>query len=207
MFGLKHVANDNGVSVKVGPAPAQQAPRQQDEALQPGEPASPEEQAAYEEFINNAMETATTDDREIEPGVAGNLQGEFTPEVMQMFEGVEPPLQNTPVEHLALTALVLVMYLDQAAKDQGIEISDEVLFNAGSEVVDIVSSLGEAAGLRDYSEKELEGAWYRALDLYRQVGPRANPDALKEQFAVVHEADKNGKITELLPTLQERMAA
>lgn len=207
MFGMKQVANDNGITAKVGPAQTQQQPQQQEQAQQPGEPASPEEQAIYKMVVDNAQDMSTTDDREITPGVATNLTGEFVPGILEMFDGVQPPIQKSPIDNLAVTAVSMALFIDASAKEQGVEVSDEILYNAGSEIVEILAELAEAANIHQYSDQDMEGAWYRALDLYRQVGPRADQDALGEQFAVVANADKEGKLGELLPAIQERLAA
>lgn len=207
MFGIKQVANDNGITAKVGPAQTQQQPQQQEQAQQPGEPASPEEQAIYKMVVDNAQDMSTTDDREITPEVAANLTGEFVPGILEMFDGVQPPIQRSPIDNLAVTAVSMALFIDESAKEQGVEVSDEILYNAGSEIVEVLAELAEAANVHQYSDQDIEGAWYRALDLYRQVGPRADQDALGEQFAVVANADKEGKLGELLPAIQERLAA
>lgn len=170
------------------------------------EAATPEEQAIYDQFIENARQTIFEDDGSgIREPILKSLSGDIAPDILAMFEAVDPPLQQTPVEHLAVTAVTLTLYLDASAQDAGKDIPNDVLYAAGAGVVEDLAEAAEAAGIHDFSDDEMEGAWYRAVDMFRTVSPRADPDALGEEFAEIANADAEGRLGDLLPGINEKM--
>lgn len=116
-----------------------------------------------------------------------------------MFEGTEPPLSGNPVDNLAVASVLLTMFLDSSAASSGKEIPNDVLYHAGVELVEELGEVAGAAGIHDYSEQELEGAFYRALDLFRIASPRVDTDALGQEFAEIANADKAGTLDQMLP--------
>ena len=57
---------------------------------------------------------------------------------------------------------------------------------------------------RHGARNELQAATYRAMDLYREIGEqngRVDPDALKQQFGEIVDADKRGDVQSVLPQI------
>lgn len=144
---------------------------------------SPEEQAEYDEFVNNALNLIydeKTKDRVIERLGA----------------------TDDPVDDLANTVAVTVMGLQDSAERSGRKISDDVLFHGGIEILEDLANLAEKAGIHSFSEDELEAATYRALDTYREMATQAgkiDPEALKQEFGSILQADKQGALEQVLP--------
>ena len=166
---------------------------------------TPEEQAMYDTVVKNAQQIIYTDDGQVSPVILSHLAGEFEPETMQMFEGAEPPVSKNPVDNLAVTAVALVLFLDANATSSGVDVPDYVLYHAGNEILEDLADVAQAGKIHDYSEDELEGAFYRALDLFRISSPRVNSEQLGEEFATIANADKSGQLGQLLPGLGDRM--
>lgn len=190
-------------SMQAEPAAAPEAPPADGDL---GSNVTPEEQAMYDKVVGNAHEIIYGPDNNVEPTILAHLKGEFGGEAAQIFEAVDPPLQNSPVDNVAASAVMLALFLDGNAEQAEIHIPDEVLFAAGQEIVEEMVTVAEAAAIHEFSEEEVEGAWYRALDLFRQASPRVDADALGEEFAQIANADKQGQIGQLLPGLPQQQA-
>lgn len=147
---------------------------------------SPEEQQEYETFVNNGMQIIYKEDGTVEPQVLQRLS-----------------TGKKRIDTLAQTAVWLVMALEQSAKKQGRPISDDVLMHGGKELMEQLVDVVEAAGLHTFKEAEQQGAWYQALDLYREAnsdeGDRINKDEAAAAFEALNEADKEGRADEVVP--------
>lgn len=145
-----------------------------------------EEQQQYNMMIENAGQILYTDDGQIEPQVLQRLS-----------------TGKKPIDVLAQTAVWLVMMLDQSAQKSGQPIEDDVLFHASSEIMGMLAEAAEAAGIHTYKEAEIQGAWYQALDMWREAnsdeGDRFKPDEAAASFEALNEADKEGRADEILP--------
>lgn len=174
------------------------APPAPDESRVPdddeGEPnVSPEEQEAYEQFVANGMEVLYGGE---EPGVR--------PDILQRLRESSDPLEN-----LANTSVWLTTMLETSAESNGAQLDDAVVFHGGRAMFEELIEIADAAKIHDYQEKEIEGAWYRALDLYRETATeqgRIDPEALKEQFNTIEEADRQGRMGDVLPGLSSEAA-
>lgn len=83
---------------------------------------------------------------------------------------------------------------------------DAVLMHAGKAIFEELIDVAEAAGLHDFTEQEIEGAWFRAMDLYRTAAETIgktgyDPEALKAEFGQIVEANKAGNLNSILPGL------
>ena len=168
-------------------APMPEAP-QEAEASEAGaemegmENASPEEQALYDELIANSYNLIY--DKKALPGVLKSLQG------------------DVPGEALALTAATIVKELTDSARKNGKEFPGDVLLNAGQEIVEELADLQMEAGIADLSQEDLEGAFYKALDLYREMAQAdgtLDVAALEQDFKAMVEADANGNLEKVVP--------
>lgn len=166
-----------------------------------GEPVSPEEQAAYDAFVKQAMAIMYPPE---EPGTARpqiieNLKGVFDGQIMQMFAAAEPPIAENPQEALSVTTVTLVMMTEALMAQEGQEVPDSVVYHGGTEVLELLVELGEAAGLYDYTQDDMDNAALRAMDLYRLASPRTDEGALKAEFEEIVAADKAGQLDKVLP--------
>lgn len=167
--------------------------------VEDGEPnVTPEEQAEYDQFMENALTLIYGD-------------GQVRPEVLQALQVGEqqPNGPNPAILALAQTAVTIVSKLDDSAREAGKPVSDDVLMHGGEAVVEELGEVSEAAGIYDYSEEELTGAFQQAIDMYRpkaiQDG-RTSEDTLKGQFAEINEAESAGRLGDVLPGLGEATA-
>jgi hypothetical protein len=184
------------------------APSMEQEGMDPDAAVSPEEQADYEMVVKNATALiyGNGSPEEPVPAVLNVLAGKMPEVGTELFAEAEPPLANSPVDNLAAAAAMAALMLDASAQEKGKEVSNDVLFHAfGGEIVPMLAEDAEEAGLHAYTDEEIEGAFYRALDLFRVSSPRVDPDALGEEFAVIANADANGQLEQVLPGIGERM--
>jgi hypothetical protein len=173
-----------------GTAPMNFNPNEQAEVEeQPN--ASPEEQKQYDLFIKNAMELMYTQD------------GKAQPEVLQRLS-----TGNKPIDSMAQTVVWLTMLVEQDAERNGMHIEDDVLFHASTEILEQLVELAEAAGLHEYKEAEMQGAWYQALDMYREAntgeGGRIDTEAAAADFEALRQADAEGRGDEVLPGYEQQ---
>jgi hypothetical protein len=154
---------------------------------------TPEEQAQYEMVMRNALKIIYPEGEE----------AQISPQVLQALKGSENPQMN-----LATAAVTLVTQLRDSAKKAGQPISDDVLYHAGSDIVGELAEVAEATKIYDFSEEEIENAWYMALDMYRAAGEQSgdvDSAQLKQSFEELRAADKEGRLDELMPGVSERM--
>ena len=153
---------------------------------------TPEEQKQYDEFVQNAMRIIYTED--------GKVQEEV---MARMGTG------DKPIDTMAQTLTWLVMLVEQDATRNGVALSDDVLMHASGELLGQLVEVSEAAGLHEFKEAELQGAWYQALDMYREAnsdeGGRINTDDASAAFAALNEADMEGRADEIIPGFEGKM--
>ncbi|CAO3403520.1 hypothetical protein [Azospirillum palustre] len=145
---------------------------------------SPEEQAEYDRFIDQAFRLVY--DEKSFPAILKRLTA--TPD---------------PVEGLAAVVVMVVSRLKDSAQQQGVEISPDVLFHGGSELLEDIADTAAKAGIHQYTDQELEKALYRALDLYRAMDQRAGGDrqAFQQDWDALVQADRQGRLGDLVPQL------
>jgi hypothetical protein len=152
---------------------------------------SPEEQQQYDVFVENAMQLLYSEDGEVEPEVLARLS-----------------TGKKPIDVLAQTAVWIIMIVEEDAKKNNMPIEDDVLFHAGREIVEQLIDIAEAAGIHTYKEAEIQGAWYQALDMYREANSdetgRINPDEAAGAFEALNEADKEGRADEIIPGFEQK---
>ncbi len=150
---------------------------------------TPEEQAAYEQVVRNAL-------RIIYP--AGE-EAKAAPTVLKALKAGQ-----NPILALAGAAVTIVTTLRESAKQAGRPIDPEILFHAGREIVEELAELASAAKIHDFSEGETEHAFYAALDMYRASAEESgdiDAEGLKQGFAELKQADNEGRLGSVLPGL------
>lgn len=151
-----------------------------------------EEQAQYDQFVQNAAQIIYTEDGQVQQEVLGRLS-----------------TGNKPIDTMAQTLVWLVMMVEQDAKRNGIVIDDGVIFHAAAEILELLVEVSEAANLHTWKEAEIQGAWYNALDMYREAntgeGGRIDPEESAAAFEALDAADKEGRADEIVPGFEQLM--
>lgn len=154
--------------------------------------ASPDEQAAYDGLVNKAYEL-------IYRG------GKTNPQILESLKGA-----GEPVDGLANTTAMVMMRLEDAAERQGKKFPPDVMLHAGVEVLEDLADLAGQAKIHKFNEEEIQGATYQALDIYRatrQKQGKLDMGAIQQDFGQIMEANKAGRLNELLPGVEESAPA
>ncbi len=177
------------------PGPAQGAPAPVGGAAAPAQGGggeqpnvSPAEQQIYEQFVNNAF-SAIYDEKSL-PSIIESLKGD-----------------GNPVEGLANTAVGVVVRVQDSAEQSGQALGEEVVFSAGTEILEDLASLSEKAGIHEFTPEELEAAMFQAMDRYRELKGGSDGAAFqgaKEDFNKIVEIDKAGRLDEAVPGLRDK---
>jgi len=152
---------------------------------------TPEEQKAYEQFVGNALTMIS--DPKTRSGILASLEGD-----------------GNPQEGLAMTASTVVKQVADSARQNGMKLSGDVLLHGGQEIVESLADVQASAGIADLSDKEIEGAFFRGLDLYREMSTKdgsLDPATFEEDFRSIVAANKEGRLDELVPGITEAAAA
>ena len=167
---------------------------------------TPEEQAQYDEFVNNALEIIYPAQTQGQPSpqIINSLSGQMSEQERELLAQADPPLGNSPIDNLAGTGAAVVVMVEGSAAQAGARIDDDVLFHAGADILAELAEVAEAAKIHPYSEEEMESALYRALDIYRMSSPRVDPEMLAQEFGQIAEADKAGQLDQVLPGIGQR---
>jgi len=174
------------------PQPQGQQPQPADGTIEAGGEASAEEQEVYDQIVQSAINMIYPESGEnkVSPGILQNLNGQFDPRVEQMFQGAQPPLQQNPVDNLAVTGVMVTVMVQAQLENMGQKVDQEILLYAGAEILEILLELAEAAKIVEMSVEDLEDATLRAADLYRVGAPGADIASLASQFEKIVEADR-----------------
>lgn len=188
-----------GIGDMAGGSPGAQAGPAQPKGGDPTEAedesnVTPEEQAEYDAFMQNALEVIYPrgEDAQVAPNVLKGLSA--TP--------------DKPLLALATTTVSMVIALRDSAEKAGSPISDDVLFHAGADLVAELAEVAEAAKIHEFSEEEIENAFYMALDLYRgeaEQSGKINRDEAAQAWNQVVDADRNGTLEQAIPGIGERL--
>lgn len=178
-----------GKSPQAGGAPPEMASAgAESETAEGGSNVTAEEQAQYDQFVNNAF----------------RLVYRSPESINAVLKGIEGG--GDPVGGLANTAVMVVAKLNESATKAGSKISDDVLFHGGVEILEDLANTAEKAGIHSFTEKELEAATLRAMDIGREVladQGRVNKDALKQEFGQIVQADRQGQLAKMLPGIDK----
>jgi hypothetical protein len=152
---------------------------------------TPEEQAIYDQFVDNAL-SAIYDDKSL-------------PQIIESLKG-----DGNPVDGLANTAVTVVIRVQDSAEQAGQNMPPDVVFHAGSEILEDLAGLAEKAGIHQFTPEELEGAMFQAMDIYREMKGRdggAERPQIVEDFNQIAALDQAGKLDEVAPGLTARFGA
>ena len=165
--------------------PQQQPMQPQQPAAESGEEApnvSAEEQNAYNQFVAN--------------GHLMIYDGKTFPRMLDTLKG------GDPVEALAMASATLVKQLSQSARKQGRGIPGDVMLHGGKELFEELAELQKDAGFANLEGEQLEGAWYRALDLFRGMAEQdgsLDMQAVNQDMQTLVQADQQGTLDQIMP--------
>jgi hypothetical protein len=217
MAGLGNPMQPGVVPQQAGPAaqapamePAQQVQGDGMQEGSDGEPATPEEQAAYEKMME-ALGDVLYPKAEVNPTVLQQLSGQMGKDEAAIFAKADPPFNpEASGDALAGTAVLLIVTVDSrlgyqkqanAQEDDANPNYAAVLMESAKDLASILAEISQNAGIHDYTEDELNNAWLRGTDLYQQVSPTLDREMLKEKFIDLAVADKQGRLGEVVPQL------
>lgn len=150
--------------------------------------ASPEEQAQYDQFVDNGYNLIY--DQKTLPKVLDALKA-----------------GDDPVQALGHTAATVVLQLENSAQQNGKQLDPDILYHGGIELLEDLADLSEKAGIHRYDEKETEAALYAALDnyrLYHQQKGDINQQWVQGDLGLLIQADEEGKLGKIFPGLEKR---
>lgn len=148
---------------------------------------SPEEQAQYDQWVTNGMQLMYSE--------------QVMPQILETVAGGGDPIQG-----LANAVAMITIRLEDSAGDASAEISGDVKFHAATEFAEQLAELGEAAGIHQYSEEDIEAAFLLALDIYRsarQEEGRLPVDEISQDMQELVAAEQQGRIEDVLPGITE----
>lgn len=180
------------LKAKMGVAEAAPAPEEDtvpDEAG--GEPASPEEQQAFNEFVNEGLKLIYEGGK-VRPQILEYLDDDPS-DLIKVLGEEEALKQFSPVVALAATAVVVVLQLVRRAGDQ--KPADEIIFHGGKLLLEDLSDLADEADIHDFTPEEVHKAWYIGLDLYRETASAEgllDKTQLADEFEQIKAADAQG---------------
>lgn len=183
------------------PAPQPgQAPQATQDGADDSTNVTPEEQAMYDQFMENAFQIVMPEGDQPAQAVMDQLQGNFPPELQEMLAKVDPALNPQSVtDNVAATTALIVLYLQSSAQEAGQNVPGYIAFEAGH---DIAASLADVVGI---DEQASEMAFYRACDIYRQISPFVDQDELAQEFGQLVEAEKSGALDQAVPGLRQKL--
>lgn len=140
---------------------------------------SPEEQAQYDQFVDNCYK------------MIYSAQG--FPKIMERLTA-----SNNPIEGLATAVSSVVFRAADSARKAGFDISPDVLFHGGFEVLNDLADTARKVGVHEYTDQEVQDAWYAGLDMYLKQDPGQQQQAQADLQQLI-EADKAGQLDQLVP--------
>lgn len=146
--------------------------------------ATPEEQDQYDRFIDKAIELISKPD---------------------VFRSLMTRIDQDPVDGLAVAAVTAVQRVQAAAERAGEKIDGGVMFHGGVEIIETLADDAATLGIYDFTPEDLEAATYRAMDLYRESMP-PDPAAVQDDMQALLEADRAGRLGEVLPGIDGEQA-
>lgn len=178
---------------EVPPDGSQQMPVEglQDQPVQ----ASPEEQAAMEKFVVRAWQLVYSD--------------EMFPQIVEMLKGGgEAEGQGDPVRGLAMATDLVTNRIAKAAEEAGEPLQPDVLYHAGTEVLEDLAEISRVGRIKDYSKDPdgLERAWFEALDLFRnrmQQNGTLDEASMKAGQDELVRADQDGSLERIMRGLAD----
>lgn len=154
---------------------------------------SPEEQAQYERFVDAGQQI---------------IYGEALPQIEQRLQATQDQGDGVggPVDDLANVIVMVVQKVKETATSAGEDLSPDVIHHGGIMLLEDLAEYAEAKGIHSFTEQDLEAAYLRALDLYRETERqegRLSDEQLNAEFGQIVEANEAGQLEALLPGIEK----
>lgn len=153
------------------------------------EPATPEEQAQYNELAGRAL--LFIYDRKMLPRLVDSMKK-----------------TDDPVEDLANVGALVLTRINAALVQSGKDFDGAVKLNAAAEVFDNLADIATAAKIHDFDTdmKGREAAFLRAMDQLRIAETQAgqvSQESARADMAVFQAAEQDGSLGRLLASLEQ----
>lgn len=164
-----------------------------------GEPATPEEQAAYEEFVKTGYDLMYAGGK-VNPGVMKMLDEDPSDLIAALGDSDEFK-QFSPVVALAATAAIITIKTCEKTGEK----DGAIILHGGKAILEDLVEVAGKAGIRDYSEEEMGQAFHMGADLFRQAAEAkglVDMDQAKQEWGEITTADKEGRLGDVIPQLK-----
>lgn len=161
-----------------------------------GEQASPEEQARYEEFVKTGFDLMYKGGK-VNPDVMKMLDDDPS-DLTAVLDNPEELKQFSPVVALAATAAIITLKVCEKTKEK----DGAIILHGGRAILDDLSQIALQAGIKEYSQDEVNQAMHMGADLFRHAAEPlglVNTDEAKQEWGQITAADKEGKLGQVIP--------
>lgn len=164
-----------------------------------GEQATPEEQAKYEEFVKTGYGMMYAGGK-VSPAVLKMLDDDPTDLIAALGNGDEFK-QFSPLVALAATAAIITLKVCEKTGEK----DGAIIMHGGKAIMEDLVEVAGKAGIKDYSEEEMNQAFHMGADLFRHAAESKgilDMSQAKEEWGQITAADKAGKLDDLIPQLK-----
>ena len=114
---------------------------------------------------------------------------------------------DEPQEGLGEAGALLFARLKSAVQRTGRDVPPEMEFALGAEIIGNLAEIATEAGVHDFmgNQKDLEGAWYLALDRFRAMEEAAgslDPVQAQQDAEILREANQSGELEKTLEAME-----
>lgn len=193
--GMAEPAGDEGGDgAPLGDDGHAEAAAAEGEEAAPGEEepnVTPEEQAAYEQFIDHGRQLL--------------YDAKALPTVQKAVMADANRPEGAPPEGLASSIITVTQRIVAGAEKSGNQIAPDVIHHAGMALVEDLADFSSEKGWHDYSAEEIEAGMMRYTEL---LGPmmegRIDPEQKAAELQQLVDADAKGELASQFPGLAER---
>ncbi len=169
----------------------------EEQAAPEGEAPTPEEQAMYDQVVNNAYELIDGDTEE----------GKGSARLNQLMARIKKAVDvKDQVEGLSAAVVNVMVPVITSAKQNGMDIPLDVMLPAGQEVLERLAEDAEKLGIHKFTPEEREAAMYRATDTAREMLQKAgviDQEAAKMDLSRIQQAEQSGQLEQMLPGISK----
>lgn len=149
---------------------------------------TPEEQAAYDEFVGQALNMISKPENQ-----------KVRDSLLKLLSAGEDR-----VAALASAAVNVVQKVEQSGARAGREFTADILLHGGQEIVEHLAEFAEAKKVHEFTAEEIEAAFLQAVDQYRMNNKdKIDPAAAQQELREIDMAGKEGNLDQIAPGLGE----
>lgn len=150
------------------------------------EPATPEEQQQYDEFVAQALDL-----------IAKPESKELRAKLLKLLGA-----GGDHVESLASTVYYVFSAVFKSGVEAGKQFDPGVLLAAGEEITQHIATFAKVRKVADYSEDEINAAFLKAVDTFRMNNKdMLDPEGAKQDLQELQSADEQGNLDQVAPGL------